>query len=67
LALAAVEKRKANFSPHTQSPKQIALAVLSTCVVIGAAHAAPNDATDATDATRKANDALLSYLTSFAA
>ncbi|CRL51911.1 MBL fold metallo-hydrolase [Pseudomonas sp. P154a] len=40
-------------------PKQLVLAVLSTCVVIGAAHAAPNDASDA---TRKANDALLSYL-----
>ncbi|MGE8180234.1 alkyl/aryl-sulfatase [Pseudomonas mandelii] len=40
-------------------PRQIVLAVLSSCVVIGAVQAAPNDATDA---TRKANDALLSYL-----
>lgn len=40
-------------------PNRIALAILSTCVVISAAHAAPNAATDA---TRKANDALASYL-----
>ena len=40
-------------------PKQIALALLSTCVAIGAAHAAPNEASEV---TRKANDALLSYL-----
>ncbi|WP_448646678.1 alkyl/aryl-sulfatase [Pseudomonas mohnii] len=41
------------------APKPIAIAVISACISMGVVQAAPNEASDA---TRKANDALLSYL-----